>query len=72
VAGPVIQATGRLEFEDGLGSGHQFCSRHMKSPGSGKDWLVLRNHGTGSRNKTKNRGVVIRPKTEDCNKTKNK
>jgi hypothetical protein len=27
---------------------------------------------TGSRNTTKNRGVVIRPKTEDCNKTKNK
>jgi hypothetical protein len=28
VAGPVIQATGRSEFEDGLGSG-DFCPVHL-------------------------------------------
>jgi hypothetical protein len=32
----------------------------------------FRRETRGSRNKTKNRGVVIRPKTENCNKTKNK
>jgi hypothetical protein len=50
-----------------------FKSRRLTRGGVRQQCKIVNSEArTGSHNKTKNRGVVIRPKTEDCNKTKNK